>query len=386
VWSPLPASALLAGAAGLAGTDRRAAVAARLRERLGATDLLLTDSGTAALGLAIRAAGGDARPAPVALPAYCCYDVATAADWAGGPVLLYDLDPATLGPDWDSLRRAVRAGAGSVVIAHLFGLPVDLHEALRLAGPTGTLVIEDAAQSAGGAFEQRPLGAWGDVGVLSFGRGKGTTGGGGGALAANREAGARLVERARPLVAPGLTGAADLVRLAAQWLLARPAIYGLPSALPFLGLGQTVYRAPHAPRGAARLQGAVLERTLPLEPGEAEVRRVHATRLIGAATRSGQWHGPRVPDGAAPSWLRLPVLPAGAARPATVGRARRLGIMPGYPRALADLRGFGGRVGNADWGFPGARTLAERLITLPTHSRLRERDLEALETWLAHPS
>jgi hypothetical protein len=60
--------------------------------------------------------------------------------------------------------------------------------------------------------------------------------------------------------------------------------------------------------------------------------------------------------------------------------------MPGYPWALADLRGFGGRVGNADWRFPGARTLAERLITLPTHSRLRERDLEALETWLARPS
>jgi dTDP-4-amino-4,6-dideoxygalactose transaminase len=382
----VPASALLAGAAGLAGSDRRPAVAAWLRERLGAADLLLTDSGTAALGLAIRAAGGDTRPVPVALPAYCCYDVATAADWAGVPVLLYDLDPVTLGPDWDSLRRAVRAGAGAMVIAHLFGLPVDLHEALRLAGPSETLVIEDAAQSAGGAFEQRPLGAWGDVGVLSFGRGKGTTGGGGGALVANREAGGKLLHRARPLVGPGLAGATDLVRLAAQWLLARPAIYGVPAALPFLGLGQTAYRAPHAPRAAARLQGAVLERTLPLEPAETAVRRAHATRLIGAATGSGQWSVPRVPEGAAPSWLRLPVLPAGTARPAAMGRARRLGVMPGYPRALADLRGFGGRVGNADWGFPGARMLAERLITLPTHSRLREPDLEALETWLARPS
>jgi dTDP-4-amino-4,6-dideoxygalactose transaminase len=384
VWSPLPASALLAGVAGLAGSDRRPAVAARLRERLGVQDLLLTDSGTAALGLAIRAAGADGRPS-VALPAYCCYDVATAADWAGAPVLLYDLDPATLGPDGDSLRRVLREGVGAVVIAHLFGLPVDLHEALGLAGPAGALVVEDAAQSAGGAFGQRPLGAWGDVGILSFGRGKGTTGGGGGALVSKGEAGARLVERARPLVGSGLAGAADLMRLAAQWLLARPAIYGIPSALPFLGLGQTPYHPPHAPRGAARIQGAVLDRTLTLEPGEAAVRRANAARLIAAATRSGQWHVPRVPQGAAPSWLRLPVLPAGRSRPA-VDRARRLGIMPGYPRALADLRGFGGRVINADWGFPGARALAERLITLPTHSRLRERDLEALETWLARPS
>ena len=57
--------------------------------------------------------------------------------------------------------------------------------------------------------------------------------------------------------------------------------------------------------------------------------------------------------------------------------------MPGYPRALCDLPGFGERVLNRGGAFPGARMLAERLVTLPVHSRLGERDLAALEAWAA---
>jgi dTDP-4-amino-4,6-dideoxygalactose transaminase len=83
-------------------------------------------------------------------------------------------------------------------------------------------------------------------------------------------------------------------------------------------------------------------------------------------------------------YLRLPAIATPATRAAAVSlEARALGIMPGYPRALCDLRGFGKRVVNKADGFPAARTLAERLITLPTHGLLREGDLLRLETWLA---
>jgi hypothetical protein len=62
--------------------------------------------------------------------------------------------------------------------------------------------------------------------------------------------------------------------------------------------------------------------------------------------------------------------------------ARALGIMPGYPRALCDLDGFGDRVLNTGEDFPGARMVAQRLVTLPVHGLLSERDLVALETWM----
>ena len=123
--------------------------------------------------------------APVALPAYCCYDVATAADGAGVAFHLYDLEPETLSPDLASLRRSFDAGARSVVVAHLYGVPADLAAVRALAAEFGAIVIEDAAQGSGCEWRGRPAGAHGALGVLSFGRGKGVTGGKGGALLVN---------------------------------------------------------------------------------------------------------------------------------------------------------------------------------------------------------
>ena len=101
------------------GTDARQRVAGLLASRHGARRVLLLNSGTSALTLAMRAAGAGSI---VALPAWCCYDVATAALGAGARVVHYDVDPATLTPDLASLRGALRQGATSVVVAALYGL------------------------------------------------------------------------------------------------------------------------------------------------------------------------------------------------------------------------------------------------------------------------
>src|SRR4029434_8607789 len=111
--------------------------------------------------------------------AYCCYDLATAADGAGADVLLYDLHPLTLGPDWRSFERTLARGATAAVVAHLYGHPVDLRQAQALADSAGSILIEDAAQGVGARYDGRPLGSFGGMSLLSFGRGKGLTGGGG---------------------------------------------------------------------------------------------------------------------------------------------------------------------------------------------------------------
>lgn len=122
--------------------------------------------------------------------------------------------------------------------------------------------------------------------------------------------------------------------------------------------------------------------TLPLAAQEAEVRRANATRLL--ASRGLRFTPVNPPAEGEPGYLRLPfaAAPAARARAAEPG-ARALGIMPGYPRALCDLEGFAERVVNRRDPFPGARLLAEQLITLPTHSLLDEITLARLETWLS---
>lgn len=341
--------------------------------------MALLDSGTSALAVALRFAAQRRPGRPVLLPAWGCYDLATAADAAEVEVGLYDLDPATLGPDWDSLASGLRGEPAAVVAVHFFGVPVDLQRLSTLTRAAGAALIEDAAQGAGGELGGKPLGAWGDLSLLSFGRGKGLTGGRGGALLAHQESWREAV--ATVALPPGRESAAEAIALLAQWLLTRPGIYRLPASLPWLGLGQTVYHPPHPAAGLSALAAGTLAVTLDLAISEADRRRRHAAWLreriaLGAC---------QVPSGVAggvPGWLRLPVvLPREQSAALSKGSARALGIYPGYPLALAELPGFGARLTERNTPTPGARELARRLVTLPTHGGLRDADLERLVAW-----
>jgi dTDP-4-amino-4,6-dideoxygalactose transaminase len=386
VYSPVTLGALLAGwrsvfARGGAGSE----LFTDLSRHYGARAILPTDSGTSALALALRLVTA-LRPGPAlaALPAWSCYDLATAAEAADIGVLLYDLDPATLGPDWSSLGRALAAGATAVVAVHPYGLLVDLPEIQRRAAEAGAIVIEDAAQAVGASLAGRPAGAVGALGVLSFGRGKGFTGGAGGALLLNPSAPADLELPLETSLAPSGRGEGAMLRLLTQWLLGRPGLYAIPAALPFLKLGQTVYRAPTPAGRLSPASAAVLPRTWPLQLPEAEGRRRNAARLAQAVRLTKAGVVPAGWEGGSPGWLRLPLVASDwVRRAAEAAHARRLGVWPGYPRLLLDLPGFGARVRYAGDSFPGAQVLAERLVTLPTHRLLNSGDLSRLEQWLA---
>jgi dTDP-4-amino-4,6-dideoxygalactose transaminase len=381
-YSPLPLRALIAGAVAVGAPGRLAALARRLAGHFGARDVVLTDGGTSALALALEAAWQASGQRPVALPAFGCYDIATAAAGAGVPVLLYDIDPATLGPEPESLRRALRRGAGTVALAHLYGVPVDVRRVRQLIGGEEVLLVEDAAQGAGACVEGRPAGAVGDLGVLSFGRGKGVTGGGGGALLVHRESLLDAGRAARAQLAAGSSGAREMAATAVQWLLGRPWLYALPASLPVLGLGKTVLRAVAPPRAIPRSAGGMLAVTWPLAGEEARIRRRNAERLLGAMLPGGRLRPVRAPESTLPGYLRLPVV-VHARGGAEVPEAPRLGVLRGYPRPLHDLPFLARQCLNARDPFPGATLLAERLLTLPTHSRLREPDLRRLERWIA---
>jgi len=388
VRSPLSAAALLAGARAAMGNGRSEAAVRDLTEllqrRYSPADLVLTDSGTSALRAALVGAL-EARPgAAVALPAFCCYDLATAANGADVPVVLYDVDPHSLAPDLASLRRALHLNVGAIVVVHLYGYPVDLVEVNHLAAEAGAVVIEDAAQAAGGTLRKRPLGTQSSVAVLSFGRGKGMTGGSGGALLAHDEAGGRIVERAKSLLAAPERGWPGLLAIAAQMVLERPHLYALPAALPFLHLGETIYRAPHQPRTATPASCAVVTATWTMADREVETRWSNAARLLAALGRKGRAFGAiSTAAEARPGYLRLAVLASPEVRRAAAGSAaRRLGVSPSYPKVLSEVEQLVARCVNRDGAFPGGRTLAARLCTFPTHGRLGPGDRAGLEQWI----
>ena len=69
----------------------------------------------------------------VAIPGYTCYSVAASVAKAGLKINVYDLDPATLQPDFDSLRKATSEKTLGIVFQHLFGIPTSGFEFQKIA-------------------------------------------------------------------------------------------------------------------------------------------------------------------------------------------------------------------------------------------------------------
>jgi dTDP-4-amino-4,6-dideoxygalactose transaminase len=375
VYSPISISAPVRGvAAALRITqDPRPALVELLRREYDAAAVLLTGSGTQALQVAIatavKQAGGN--DVTVALPAFSCFDVASAAIGAGVSTALYDLDPVTLSPDLESLERVLAGGARVAVVAPLYGIPVDWEALESLANRHGTMLIEDSAQGHGAAWRGKTLGTIGDISTLSFGRGKGWTGGAGGAVLVRRKA--ALDTAALRGVAAGKE-ANTIVGLLAQWTLGRPAVYGLPHSIPALGLGETTFHPPVAPATMPRSAAAAVLGAIKSSQEEAAKRRENARWFLERISDDESVRSIRPIHDAAPGYLRLPMRVRGGVGGFTSStRAMTLGVAQSYPRTLAELAP---RLVEPQRAWPGADELARDLVTLPTHSRLTpiERD------------
>jgi dTDP-4-amino-4,6-dideoxygalactose transaminase len=319
----------------------------------------------------------------VLLPAYTCYEVATAAVGAGVRVALYDLDPETLEPDWDSVRSAAAHGAAALVVAPLYGLPLNWDIAQAIAHEIGALLIADAAQAHGSTWQQQPVGSIGDLTVLSFGRGKGWTGGGGGALlwrgagaadAAEHQTRVPSAHSYRPL-----REAERAASVAVQWLLGRPSLFGLPSSLPFLEIGETVYHPPTPPSSMSRTSAALLIGTDAQARAEVSHRRSNAglySRVLSCDGAITAVTGARFQETSGA--LRFPLRIHGGWAAIERSEAPNLGAAPGYPTTLQAIPALRPLLSNPDSAFPGADVLAREVVTLPTHSWLTERDRRGL--------
>ena len=359
-------------------TDPRPALAARLEKRFNASVVHLADSGTSALQIAIRLARVSAGEGPVALPAYACFDVGAAAVGACAPIALYDVDPATLAPDLDSLTAALAAGARIVVVAPIAGIPVPWDEVVKCASAFGAMVVEDAAQCHGARWRDRPLGTLAGVSVLSFGRGKGWTGGRGGAVLVRDRVLAEY-SRGLPLPAPSMRSEVSAVGVAAAMrLFAHPRRYAVPAHVPWLHLGETRYREPAPLAGMSRSAAALVLANETDADAEAAHRRTNARALLESLAERPDAADPIVVSAdSRPGYLRLPLRLRRGAQVVHGPGGERHGILTGYPSTLAELPAVRSwlRVAGA---VPGARALVRELVTVPTHSLTTYHDRRAI--------
>jgi dTDP-4-amino-4,6-dideoxygalactose transaminase len=148
---------------------------------VGAKHCLATNSGTAALHVALTAAGigpGD----HVIVPALTFVATALAVLHAGAVPIFVDVEPKTLGLDPALLERAITPQTRAVMPVHLHGTPCDLDAILEIARRRNILVIEDAAQAHGATHRGKKLGTFGALGCFSVQSSKSLPAGEGGLI------------------------------------------------------------------------------------------------------------------------------------------------------------------------------------------------------------
>ena len=384
VYSPISLGAIVTAIASL--RDRAGAkseLERYLSEAFHADRVILTSSGTHALQLALEGTRSlGARGRVVALPGYSCYDLVSAAVGASVGVRFYDVDPITLSPDLDSLRLLLREGVSAVVAGNLYGYPLDWEGVRVECEAVGVDLIEDAAQGVGTCTGADAGVVMAAATVLSFGRGKGWTGGGGGALLL-RDSALESPDRVKlTQMGRGTDARAALVTLA-TWVFGRPSLYGIPTAVRAFGLGETQYHSPTTPGMISAFSAALTLRTAAQAQDAVEGRRHTADR----------WS--HLLDTVSEAWEVVPCRPVGGAGAATflryaiVARDRReasalcesgrgLGVAAGYPVALHRLPQAASLVSGSPRPLPGSERLAEALITLPTHSWVKDAEVVSL--------
>ena len=359
------------------GADPRRQLLEELARDYAASGGVLCGSGTQALQLAIAMGmRGASKGESVALPAFTCFDVASAAIGAAVPITLYDVDPDTLSPNLDALARAFAGGARLAVIAPLYGMPVDWGSLEACAARYGAGLIEDAAQGHGSSWRGSRLGSLGRVSTLSFGRGKGWTGGRGGAVLIRRESKESLGQLS---ASDFLDEMKTFAALSAQAVFGRPSLYGLPRSVPLLGLGETRYHPPSTLGEMPRVAATCALDSRKSAEREAELRKRNAEWFFDRLPNDGGLRRVAVCDGGVAGYLRLPIkLPRGMASFGDPAGALRLGVAPSYPTTIGELGQVAGRLSGTDGPWPGAAALVRELVTLPTHSQLTMREREEL--------
>lgn len=354
----------------------------RLTAGLGPQHWILTNSGRSALSLILMALR-TRRPQcdEVVIPAYTSYSVPAAVVRAGLRVRLCDIEPQTLGLDPNALARTLHARTLCIVPHHLFGLPCRIREICDIAAVLGIPVVEDAAQGLGIRCEGRNGGMFGDASIFSISRGKNIPGAGGGLLGLQDEALAEACgtlldggtgNAAHPI---GLKGAIEALLMA--WFI-RPSWYWLPASLPFLRLGASRFDPAFSVSPMTRFQQALLAHLLPTAQNLQDGRQSRAVRLRQAlheAQVEVLW--PR--DGDTGAYLRLPILfPSHDMRVRVLNELTRrgLGSTEGYPLPLSRVAALRLFLAEPDVEYPVAEGVSHRLMTLPTHVWVTDRDIE----------
>jgi dTDP-4-amino-4,6-dideoxygalactose transaminase len=140
-----------------------------LADFVGTPHAVTVSSGTAALHLALLAAGIGSGDEVIA-PAFTFVASASAARFVGAEPVLCDVKSARdFNIDPQDVERRITPRTRAVVAVHFCGYPADVLELRRICDERGLILIEDCAQAIGAYIDEgRQAGTIGELGTFSF--------------------------------------------------------------------------------------------------------------------------------------------------------------------------------------------------------------------------
>lgn len=354
----------------------------QIQEYFKAKHVFLVSSGKAALYLSLRAMQQSSKRKEVVIPAYSSFCLASAAARTGLPVKLCDIDPDTLDLDLAKLKSTITEKTLAVIPVHNYGLVCNMREIQRIALEKGAYVLEDAAQAAGAQLENRKAGTIGDIGILSLGQGKNICALGGGVILTDREPLASLIDELLGLYPRrrSLRECSSVLTGIELGLFLHPERYAVPARLPFLNLGANVFHPDFRIARLSNLSAEVGRRAfLSLDPYN-EIRIRNARLLNQNLCHNDSLRIPKPFVAGKSVHLRFPIVfPRKEVRRRVfwILRRRRLGASRSYPAPLNEIPAFRKYL-HAEDDYPGAKFVADRILTLPTHPYVTEQDVEKI--------
>ena len=345
-----------------------------LREYFGVRYVYAVSSGKAALAVILGALTSLSSRREVVIPAYTCFSVPSAICKTNLTVRLCDVDQRTFDFDYSLLEKVVSDRTLCVVPNHLFGIPSDLDRLRTVCEPRGIYVIEDAAQAMGGSYKGRKLGTIGDAGFFSFGRGKNITCGSGGIIVTNSSSISSMIEKNyTTLDRSSVYGSLkELIVLLFAKVFIHPWLYWFPAGLPFLGLGETIFYADFPVKRFSGFKAGLMRRW-----------KAHLEESNRARISNGRYFMREVtedtPAQNGEPYLRFPILAKNREsrdRLFAFSQKKGVGLSTMYPTPICEIPEI--RSAFVGERFPSATDIAARILTIPTHTLVIERDRSAI--------
>ena len=150
-------------------------------EKIGCKYAVALSAGTAALHLAVKAAG--VKPGDKVFCSDMTFDATVnPVVYEGGIPVFIDSEYETWNMDPKALEKAFEMypEVKVVVIVHLYGTPCQMDEIKAVCDKHNAIIIEDAAEALGATYKGKPCGQFGDYNAISFNGNKIITGSSGG--------------------------------------------------------------------------------------------------------------------------------------------------------------------------------------------------------------